>query len=196
MHAAFFFNPNIAGHHNLYFIDALIDYLETSSFCFAFVRIRRNRLEAALSLSYERPDEPWAEIGICEGLITRYCPFDGHMSLLGPVNSEVWEQLSTFQRALWIMDETEAKWNEITTLHPTMNYIEVTWGKLWPGSMDEAARQVGRLIGVNETVPWQREWEHMIEHEHAGEASQAADFAALSQEDRTYRELMNFSFGP
>ena len=42
------------GHNNMYFFDALVQYLMVeTNFKFIFVRIRRERLEGALSLTFK-----------------------------------------------------------------------------------------------------------------------------------------------
>ncbi len=44
------------GHNSLYFIKALLAYLQSeTSFKFVFVRIRRERIESAISLAYKHP---------------------------------------------------------------------------------------------------------------------------------------------
>lgn len=91
------------GHNNLYFLNALVAYLsEEATYRFIFVRIRRDRLEAALSLSFKTPDDMFKDI--CKDLTYRYCPWERVEDvMLHPPSRDVWGSFNTFQRALWMV---------------------------------------------------------------------------------------------
>jgi hypothetical protein len=112
------------GHNSLYFVSALVKYLmDETKYRFIFVRVRRERLESAVSLSFRHPDEPFADT--CE-LKTRFCPYDrASENLLVLPSLKVWEQFTIFQKALWLMDETEARWNQLKATYPAMKTAEV-----------------------------------------------------------------------
>lgn len=100
------------GHHNLYFINGLVQYLTDTSYKFIFVRIRRNRIESAISLSYKNPGEQYNDLChnirckdcsryAVKGLITRYCPYDRVEDVvLHPPSKAVWENFTVTQQAV------------------------------------------------------------------------------------------------
>jgi len=150
------------GHNINYFARALIKYLtEETKFKFIFVRVQRERLEAAISLSYRHPDEPNDDL--CEMLVTRFCPLDRpeDVILKIPGGNEVWNNFSTIQKALWITDETEARWQQLKREFTNMESIDVLWGKKWPLSLEISALQIARLFGVQTIVPFDPNWDHM-----------------------------------
>ena len=134
------------GHNINYFVEALVDYLrEETSYTFAFVRLRRERLESAQSLTFGHPDETFQDV--CQDLVTRFCPFDHEEQVVHkmPNGSSTWAAFSNVQKALWIADETEARWQQLKAKYPDMAYIEILWGKAWGGSIDHGALQVVQL---------------------------------------------------
>jgi hypothetical protein len=46
--------------------------------------------------------------------------------------------------------------------------VQVLWGNRWPGSFDESALVLARLLGINSTAEFSMEWDHMQTHVHAG----------------------------
>jgi len=189
------------GHNINYFYDALFSYLlNETQYKFAVVRLRRERLEAAQSLTYGHPTLVLSDV--CADLITRFCPFDHAPSNLiqlpGPNSYGLWANFTNIQKALWIADETEARWQSIKRQYSgRFKYIELLWAKQWAGSIDFAALQVAGLFGMQRVWPWDPSWKHMEEHIHAGDA--AVDPVALWQsyrEDKDYQERMKFPYIP
>jgi len=189
------------GHNINYFVNALIDYLlDETKYKFAFVRLRRERLEAAQSLTFGHPDKAFSDV--CADLLTRFCPFDhvtsNMLQIPGPNAYGLWANFSNIQKALWIGDETEMRWQDIKRRYAgRFKYIEVLWAKQWEGSIDFAALQVAQLFGVRRIQSWNPSWPHMEQHVHAGDA--AVDPVALLQayrEDKAYQELMGYRYIP
>ena len=58
---------------------------------------------------------------------------------------------TTFQKALWLVDETEARWHRLVTENPLMNYTEVIWGSKWPNSFENATLTIARFLGLHLT---------------------------------------------
>lgn len=186
------------GHNINYFYTALVDYLQHEThYSFAFARLRRERLETAQSLTFGHPGESFSDV--CQDLVTRFCPFDhaDEVVLRVPNGTWTWASFSNVQKALWIADETEARWRQLKARVPSLSYVEILWGKAWEGSMDHGALQVARLLGLHRVAKWDPAWPHMEAHVHAGEAS--TDPVALWQisiEDREYQEKMGFTYVP
>ena len=189
------------GHNINYFYRALFDYLiKETKYKFAVVRLRRERLEAAQSLTFGHPSLAYSDV--CTDLITRFCPFDHVTSNIiqipGPNAYGLWANFTNIQKALWIADETEARWQDIKRRYDgQFKHIELLWAKQWPGSIDFAALQVAQLFGVQKVRSWDPTWKHMEEHVHAGDA--AVDPVALWEsyrDDKDYQERMHFSYIP
>jgi hypothetical protein len=177
------------GHNNLYFARALVEYLlAETAHRFMFVRVRRDRLESAISLSFDRPNHQYTDI--CGSLWYRFCPYDRESEvILHPPSKEVWNALSIFQKALWIVDETEAQWNKLVEEHSGMNHTEVLWGSKWVGSFDNATIHIGKLVGLNVTAPLQSE-DRNKGNVHAGRDNQDAYAYLIAQQDIEYRRVM------
>lgn len=88
------------GHHNLYFMDALIEYItKETKMRVLIVRIRRERHEAALSLTFNTPTNQYLDLCAHGGLVYRYCPFDRTENVvLHPPSRQVWGNLTVFQQ--------------------------------------------------------------------------------------------------
>jgi hypothetical protein len=135
-----------------------------------------------------------------EGMVTRFCPFERTDEVLLKVKSEeLWGNFTSVQKAFWLTDETEARWQQLRSQFPDLETLEVYWAKAWPGSIGSEASKVARLLGnKNGTiVPFDITWAHMEEHLHAGNISSEVSFlrrAAL--EDRQYQLQMGFAYLP
>ena len=185
------------GHHNLYFIDALVKYLlNETNYKFLMVRLRRERLETAVSLSYHRPNRPM--IDLCGELVTRYCPYDRVNEVVNkPPSIDVWNNFTVTQKALWIIDETEARWLKLIKDNPTMNFTEVYWSTAYPTSMDEAALKVAQFLNLEKISVWSDGWDHMQEHQHAGENTGTAQpIEDIRSQDQKYRQNMKYCYIP
>lgn len=184
------------GHNINYFTDALIQYLQKEThYNFIFVRIRRERIESAISLAFAHPDKPYDDL--CFQLITRYCPWDRVQDVqLVPPSKQVYEAFNVYQQAFWLVDETEMRWIRLLRDYPDMNYIEVFWGKLFPMSMERAALSVAKLIGLSKIEPFDQDWSHMDEHQHAGNLTVQLSPDEISQYDHKYQIAMKYTYLP
>jgi hypothetical protein len=193
------------GHHNLYFIESLIKYMNSETdYKYILVRIRRERLELAVSLSFHNPKFPIKDI--CKELVTRYCPYDRENEVIyKPPSKEIWDNFHVVQKAFWILDETEAHWQKLLNDHPYMNYIEIYWSKSLYGqsSMDAAALKVANLLNLNSIATFAESWEHVRDHIHAGtnSFSMGPDKSPLTvddvrQLDLDYQKKMNYQYIP
>lgn len=189
------------GHNINYFYDALIKYLLTETkYKFVFVRLRRERMESAQSLTFGHPEKAFNDL--CSDLITRFCPFDriasNILQLPGPNAYALWSTFSNIQKALWIADETEARWQEMKKRYgDQLNYIELLWGKKWDGSIDFAALQIAQLFGLSKVNKWDPTWPHMEAHVHAGDAALDPNLLWESyRADKEYQEKMKYTYVP
>ena len=184
------------GHHNLFFISALLEYLTNvkSRIPFLLVRLRRDRFETALSLTFKNLTEQYADLCAHEGLMYRYCPYDRQDEVvLSPPNRTAWRGMTVYQHALWMIDEVEARWLKLKEKYPQMNTLEISWGKNRPGSFDLAADAIARLIGVNADIQFESQVGWITGNEHATNTKisvlSETDFIA---EDKAYRKAMNY----
>ena len=193
------------GHHNLYFIDALIKYMKTETqYKYIMVRIRRERLEQAVSLTFHNPKFPIKDI--CKELVTRYCPYDREDEvILKPPSKEIWTDLNTVQQAFWIMDETEARWNRLKNENPDMDYLELYWSKSLYGqsSMDSAALKVAKLLNLEGITVFNETWEHVKNHIHSGSNlftmgpdKKPLTFDGVKKLDLEYQRMMRYQYIP
>lgn len=182
------------GHHNMYFIYGLMGYIESNKdrLKVLFVRIRRQRYEAATSLLYGNRNTTFKFI--CKGLVTRYCPTDRVQDILLVPPEKVWNTLSLFQKALWMVDEAEARWQYLVELYPSTHRIEVYWGKTINGSIEAAAKKIATYLHVNLSTI-----EFPLRQSRTHGAHASADAATLSRsalEDEQYKGLMNGTIAP
>lgn len=185
------------GHHNLFFIDGLVRYLTNETMArVMFVRIRRDRLESALSLTFDTPKHQYDDLCNNRGLVYRYCPFERTDDVILKVPSKkIWNEFSIFQKALWMVDETDARWQRLLREFPKLPHLDVLWGKRWPGSLDAAASSIATLLSVNSTVAYKETWR--IGHVHAGGAEEeilSDNSHAIA--DRQYRKKMGYKYVP
>mmetsp|Transcript_32537 Transcript_32537/g.40038 ORF Transcript_32537/g.40038 Transcript_32537/m.40038 type:complete len:143 (-) Transcript_32537:438-866(-) len=60
-------------------------------------------------------------------------------------------KFSTFQRALWFIDELEARWTLFQRQYPGAKVEEITWSKTNPeiyGSINDAKKAMARILGL------------------------------------------------
>ena len=193
------------GHHNLYFIDSLIKYMNTETkYKYIIVRIRRERLELAVSLSFHNPKFPIKDI--CKELVTRYCPYDREDEvILKPPSRDIWDKFTVTQKAFWIMDETEARWNKLVNEHPHMERLEIYWSKSLYGqsSMDAAALKIAKVLNLEGIAVFNESWQHVKDHIHSGSNlfTKGPDKKSLTMDevkllDLQYQKMMQYQYMP
>jgi hypothetical protein len=120
------------GHYNLFYYNGLVEYFTSPKYAsqrpenickrILFVRIRRPRLETAFSLYYQSSGRTISNI--CTDFSVNYCPYNNpNAVLLHPPSTEAWSNLSAFQQCLWIIDETNARWEKFRETYPQIRSI-------------------------------------------------------------------------
>lgn len=180
------------GHHNVFFVDALINYLHyETNLTFLFVRIRRPRLEVALSLTYNQPMVPFADV--CQGLEFRFCPFDRQEGVILKLDMITWWRLSEYQKTLWMVDEMELRWQRMIAQHPYLHTTEVFWSKSdGEQSFQAVVTRLARVL--NTTVAPKSDRYHMkVATVHAGGNSDIfLHGGKLVPVDRNYKRMMGY----
>ena len=116
------------GHHVLFgLLYPLIDFLPRVT----VVRIRRPRVENAMSY-FEEGKIPCSGRGMFV-----LCPW-WHDAVLRPTR-EQWDELSGFQRCLWMIDEVEARWQLLRKRRPEAVGPALNWTD---GHSIQDARQI------------------------------------------------------
>ena len=137
------------GHHVLFgLLYPLIDFLPHVT----VVRIRRPRVMNAMSY-FEEGKIP------CNGRgMFVLCPW-WHDAVLRPTQDQ-WEQLSGFQRCLWMIDEVEARWQLLRKRRPEAVGPALNWTD---GDSIQDARQViaGLLSGRPSAGPIDKQRQHL-----------------------------------
>jgi hypothetical protein len=180
------------GHHNLYFIHGLVQYLEEYRHIYRilFIRVRRDRYETAISLTYKNPTHQ--HTNLCTDLHYRYCPINRYQDiLLKPPNIDIWINMSEFQKALWMIDEVESRWKNLIVSSPSIARIEVFWSSMSMGSIEQAVRNIANAIGI------EFKSSESIQRTQLHAGSKISDMTSTKQlylEDRRYRELMQYNY--
>jgi len=107
-----------------------------------FVRIRRARYEAARSW-----EKAFRVTHICNQDWFAFCPYELETSVvLKPPSLQNWLSLNVFQRALWYIDEVEARWQRLKSAYSKVVTFEVGWEKSTEGSLENAIEQLNNII--------------------------------------------------
>jgi hypothetical protein len=142
------------GHANLFYYRGIAKYYlnpnKTWPFCneLEFVRIRRSRYEAAKSLMYRSPGHP--RTNLCADVKYGYCPYKNSGSvILHPVSEEAWNKLDVYQQMLWLIDETEARWQLFKKKHADsgIRMTEIFWS-----SHGQSADRLDKSIPIIATI--------------------------------------------
>ena len=115
----------------------------------AFVRIRRDRYAIANSFAKKTETPCFHEAGKKHPRRS-YCPYGedvkrdhGETSL--PVRDEVWEQLGSFQKFLWLADEIELRYQALRRDFPDPLYLELSWST--SGELAKGLHLLRRRLG-------------------------------------------------
>jgi hypothetical protein len=198
-HVEYYYGPELMGnvthknsmvrvdmsHSNLFFYRGLLHVLTANNVSFSFVRIQRNRHELAVSMSTEHHRT-------CDFFSRdyfRYHPFEGEdrVILKIPGGNATWSQLTMQQKVLWVIDETEARWQWILANYPTIHHVVVKWSKL-DDNIGDAVNKIAEVIGVRAVTG-------QLPHKkvHAGKKSGDTELLeSISVQDQLYREKMKY----
>lgn len=176
-------------------IECLADYFREDA---AFVHIRRNRYDIAHSFS-QQFQTPCIENkkGLRNPMVST-CPRSdeniGSVNL--PVDDEIWDALTPFQRFLWYVDEMEHRWHTLKAAHKdrlngskgnhaSPMFFELTWSS--PVQLSEETNRLRRTLGCTTVKTEQVAKKKHVKHENG------TKICALNiQQDYEYRRLMNY----
>lgn len=177
-------------HSNLYFFRGASRLAKEypSRLSVTFVRIRRDRIETILSMS--------SDPKFFEHELAVYHPdANQHDVILSFPNRKIWQSFNHLQKCLWVVDETEARWQMFLKRHPGLAFIELLWGYRWEGSMNASMHSVSRWIGTQLTNPLMPP--HLKAHADANRKSHFVRIAEqIVKSDRAYMYAMNFTYVP
>ena len=113
--------------------------------------------------------------------------------LLPPPELGKWRAMKEVQKALWMIDEVEARWQSFLRQYPEMERIEVFWGRGFEGSIEAAVEKVAQALRLP-APPKQAVKRTQV---HSGTLSESASRDMnLYQLDREYREMMGYNYLP
>lgn len=176
------------GHHNLAMGESLVKYFSSNDtpLTALFIRIRRDRFENALSLTYSIFK---SSNDLCLRLASRVCPSDNpeRVVLRLPPTLSWKNDLTMYQQAFWMVDEVEARWKRMLRLYPSMDRLEFYWAKGWDGSFEDVIRGVAsaaqlKVLGL---IP------NIKNHVPDFSSNKTSILHTLYSEDCQYREKMH-----
>mmetsp|Transcript_7168 Transcript_7168/g.10663 ORF Transcript_7168/g.10663 Transcript_7168/m.10663 type:complete len:311 (+) Transcript_7168:437-1369(+) len=183
------------GHANLFYYRGIAEAVKrrAQGFCthVTFVRIRRARYESAKSLMYTTPGR--LRHNLCTDVLYGYCPFHNIPAVvLNPPNRSVWQKFTVFQQALWLIDETEARWRQLVCKYSSVediSFVSLYWSSKIPGSLERSIERVARLIQGSPNHGTAKRTQV-----HSNNTPQGSDNSV--QQDMAYREAMGYSETP
>ncbi len=143
------------GHWSLYYYRGIHDFFKSpaglkTGLChnILWVRLTRDRYETAVSLMYIKERIGYANV--CEEISVVFCPYHNvPQVILRPPSRHIWGTMfRTFQKALWIVDETEARWKAFKAQEPGLNFLELEWAVGESGSFERVRGALAAAIGV------------------------------------------------
>jgi hypothetical protein len=109
-----------------------------------FVRIRRDRIESAISMS--------ASENFMKNDYYRYSPMENRANIINKVDEEMWNRMHLIQKALWFIDETEARWQKLLKDEPWLPYTETFWGNRWTDKGQTIMKVAQTIADLTDTV--------------------------------------------
>ena len=173
-------------HGNLFFYRGLVHLLYKYNLNFTFIRIRRDRYETCLSMCLEGE----RVVDFFTRDYFRYTPFHNHdlVQLSIPGGRKTWDSFSMKQKAFWVIDEVETRWQTLLSNHPNVSFTEVNWSKR-DDNFEEAMKNVSLIIGAK--IAKRSPPKLMVQ---AGKLSLDDGVTnKLIQEDRSYQRAMTKS---
>lgn len=104
-------NPTVVvsdmSHSNLYFYRGMIRTAKENKnkMSLQFMRIRRDRIETIISMSSDRT--------FFEHELAVFHPHVNAHDVVLTVSPSLWTHFSLYQKTLWVIDETEARWRKV-----------------------------------------------------------------------------------
>ena len=196
----------VLGHDVIFYFQGLQKMLNET----VFIRLRRPRIETArsftLNCQYGTNDpmeqfEPvraktcWFQVPCKKKHQTNaftLCPLERSEDVvLTPPSVEVWVNLTYFQRALWYVDELEARWNLFLEANPSAKFIELAWSSGKPevhGSMKEVHKSVADVLGLLPSVE-----SHAVKQHVKSKAKDPRMMSRFEKQDREYQSKMEYT---
>ena len=111
------------------------------------------------------------------------------------VSPHVWDSFDHFQRSLWIVDETEARWCQLLKMYPTMNVREVYWENLngTKYTFAKAVESFAAMLGLTASSLDVHKNKHGNQNTHKT-ATERDELLKYQELDRVYQKAMNISF--
>jgi len=141
-------------HVNLFFIDGLIRSLARRSVGVTLIRIRRPSDELALSLSEHDSTDSKPDSDCAKTSGWHYCPFangDSGARVVLKLPRHLWRSFSSYQRALWEVDEVQAQWrrlHEQWSNRTGVRFDEVSWSMDADDFATHTLAPVARILGL------------------------------------------------
>jgi hypothetical protein len=112
---------------------------------------QRERYETATSLEYKTRSVRNRDI--CSDIVVTLCPYVNPPSVvLQYPNRTMWKEMSAFQKGLWIIDETQARWTAFKAELPHLQYVELpTWSAADGTSMPRVHATMSTLLGTTDS---------------------------------------------
>ena len=126
-------------HFNLLYFEGLIRVMRAERLPFKLVRIHRDAMEVARSVSRK-------------GLAIGFRPFDAPESLELNIDATAAKQLSALELNLYAVDETEAQWRKILSGWGSGQILTCSWSEYAPMGLsfvDECVGPIARFLGLN-----------------------------------------------
>jgi hypothetical protein len=173
-------------HANICFYRGLIHVLHRENIPFKFIRIRRERLETAVSLSILVNDT----VDFFGRDYYRFHPFEAqHLTHLRiPGGNATWKKFTATQKIFWVIDETQARWEALLAHFPDLPVAYIYWSKEkdnLAGGVSVVAKSIG-VHAAKKAPPTTKV--------HAGDKSESDSLRArLAKQDQEYRQIMGFN---
>ena len=196
----------ILGHDTLFYLQGLLKYKNDTH----FIRLRRARKETARSFTLSglkvNPIQQFSPVnksncvlqvlkpGKRRGHLNFYalCPLERPEDVvLKPPSVEVWRNFSFYQRALWFIDEVEARWTLFLEKNKGVRYSEFSWSSVHPdkyGSMAQVHKSIATLLGL---LP--ADDGHHVKVHVKTETSDSNLEGLYHDQDKEYQEKMRYS---
>jgi hypothetical protein len=173
-------------HANICFYRGLIHVFHLAKVQFKFIRVRRERIETALSMSIQ--DDSAVDFFARD--YYRYHPFEAthQVHLRIPGGNKTWSNFTSVQRIFWVIDETQARWEALLAHHPDLPYASIYWSKE-KDNLGAGVSVVAKTLGVHagkKAPPTTKV--------HAGDKSASDTLRAKAVKlDMEYRQVMGFN---
>jgi len=161
---------------------------------FSVVRLRRDRIPNALSMMALGPEseDPWAPVGPGGDTSRRRWfpkPTDYHVKLRPSV--EVWKSFNRFQKYLWLVDDTECRWQSLKQEY-AFDYMEVQMEALTQMNGWEEYKRIANFVGTDFVSNPEKLYarDNSIESKKRDHVKWVTDEKTLREWDEDYRKLV------